>query len=307
MKRKLFDIKWLKLSVFILTAFICNSGFVDTYKTYPSTNDNSMAVIKILGCDTMPQVVFWQRIMNLHQDSCLINIHHCRKVLAQVHVNTWDGIEIQKKKRIADSLRKINAIQDTSKVVGTLGKSFFYLFEKVADKVPIGMKAFEENGVDGWYAKSILLIESPNQLQKSNVGAYGAFQLMPAVARMYGLKVNKKKDERANFNRSAYAASMLIKFICIPKTKQLLDTLKIKYKEDELWFKLLVMHTYHAGIGNVKAALYAMPVGLQGMPLIYKLWNTNARGFQSASQNYSQLILAAYIEYDRRVDRVNKK
>jgi hypothetical protein len=299
--------KYLKVLALIVTAFIINSGFVDTHIAYPLTKDNSMSVIKILGCDTMPQVKFWQRIMNLHQDSCIINIHHNRTVLATVHTSVWDNIERSKKLHIADSLRKIYAINDTSKVVGTLGKSFFYLFEKVADKVPLGMQAFEDNEVDGWYAKSILLIESPNQLQKSNVGAYGAFQLMPGVARAYGLKVNKKTDERANFNRSAYAASMLLKTICIPKTKQLLDTLHIPYTEDELWFKLLVMHTYHAGIGNVKAALYAMPAGLQGMPLIYKLWNTNARGFQGASQNYSQLILAAYLEYDRRVDKVKKK
>jgi hypothetical protein len=300
-------IKYLKVLALIITAFIINSGFVDTDIAYPLTKDNSMSVIKILGCDTMPQVKFWQRIMNLHQDSCIINIHHNRTVLATMHTSAWDNIERSKKLSIADSLRRLRAIKDTSRVVGTIGKSFFYLFEKVADKVPLGMKAFEDNEVDGWYAKSILLIESPNQLQKSNVGAYGAFQLMPGVARMYGLKVNKKKDERANFNRSAYAASMLLKTICIPKTKQLLDTLHIAYTEDELWFKLLVMHTYHAGIGNVKAALYAMPAGLQGMPLIYKLWNTNARGFQGASQNYSQLILAAYLEYDRRVDNVKKK
>ena len=304
MIKKLFN--YCRIIALILVAFVINSGFVDVEVEYALTKDNSMSVIKILGCDTMPQVKFWQRIMNLNQDSCIINIHHNRTILAILHTSSWDNIERTKKLKIADSLRRIFAITDTSKVVGTTGKSFFYLFEKVASKVPLGMKAFEDNNVDGWYAKSILLIESPNQLQKSNVGAYGAFQLMPGVARMFGLKVNKKKDERANFNRSAYGASMLLKSICIPKTKQLLDTLRIPFKEDELWFKLLVMHTYHAGIGNVKAALYAMPERLQGMPLIYKLWNTNAKGFQGASQNYSQLILAAYLEYDRRVDKLKK-
>ncbi len=50
--------------------------------------------------------------------------------------------------------------------------------------------------VDPWYAQSILLIESPGQMKKSISGAYGAFQLMPGVARAQGLIVNKTLDER---------------------------------------------------------------------------------------------------------------
>ena len=65
---------------------------------------------------------------------------------------------------------------------------------------------FENNGVDPWYAQAILLIESPAQLKKSVVGAYGAFQLMPSVARSHGIIVNKKIDERKDFNKSAFAA-----------------------------------------------------------------------------------------------------
>lgn len=34
---------------------------------------------------------------------------------------------------------------------------------------------------------------------------------MKEVARLFGLKVNKQIDERADFDRSAYAASSLIK------------------------------------------------------------------------------------------------
>jgi hypothetical protein len=118
---------------------------------------------------------------------------------------------------------------------------------------------------------------------------------------LFGLKVNKKIDERANFSRSAYAASSLIKKICIPKTKQILDSLGItNYKENELWFRLLVMHSYHAGAGNVKKALFSFRPNEGNMNLIYTLWRTQTKQFKSASQNYSQLVLAAMLEVNEK-------
>ncbi len=259
-----------------------------------------------MGCDTMAHIIFWRKIMNLHHDSCLINVHSCRKVLSTYPADYWNTHSVNQKLSIADSLRRLRGIYDSSRVVGTMGKRFFYSFEKVAPKVPIGIEAFEKNGVNGWYAKAILLIESPNQLQKSTAGAYGPFQLMKGVARNYGLKVNKKMDERANFNRSAYAASQLIKTICIPYTKSMLDARSIAYSENDLWFRLLVMHVYNAGAGNVSMALNAIPQLAQGMGLIKQLWTTSAGRFQTSSQNYSQLILAAFLEYDERVDKKGK-
>jgi hypothetical protein len=174
-------------------------------------------------------------------------------------------------------------------------------FEKAASNFDRGINDFIANDVDPWYAQAILMIESPNKLQKSNVGAYGPFQLMKDVARLFGLKVNKHIDERADFDRSAYAASSLIKKICIPKTKQILDSLGVKnYKENELWFRLLVMHSYHAGAGNVKKALFSFKPQEGGMPLIYTLWRTETKQFKSASQNYSQLVLAAMLEINEK-------
>lgn len=253
--------------------------------------------------DKIPHVIFWRRIMNLHKDSCLVNIHHSRTVLATMHTGTWYAYSPEQKQAFIDSFRRMHEILDTPRVVGTMGKSFFYAFEKVADDVPAGMRAFERNDLDGWYAKAILLIESPNRLQKSIAGAYGPFQLMPGVARNYGLRVNKKMDERANFERSAYAASQLIKTICIPYAKQILNDKGIAFNEQELWFKLFVMHIYNAGAGNVRVAIDAIQTPEPGMGLIMQLWNTSAGRFKSSSQNYSQLILAAFLEYDHRVDR----
>lgn len=293
----------LKL-IFILGLF--SSVFISMTSPEP---DNKMILsssahdIHALELDKLPNVLFWRRIMNLHKDSCLLNVHSNRTVIATLHAATWYGSKETDKQLLLDSLRKKNGILDTPRIVGTMGKSFFYAFEKIADKVPLGIAAFENNGIDGWYAKAILLIESPNQLQKSNAGAYGPFQLMPGVARNYGLKVNKYVDERADFDRSAFAASELIKTICIPFARQMLNARSIVYNENELWFKLFVMHIYNAGAGNVQLALDAIPNPGQGIEIIKQLWNTSAGRFKSASQNYSQLILAAFLEYEERIDK----
>lgn len=286
-----------------LFAFLVASSFrtVAPDENSKISSNVSATEIRELGLDCAPQVVFWRRIMNLHKDSCLVNVHETRTILATWHAVTWHGYSTEEKSKILDSFRRMNNIIDTPRIVGTMGKNFFYTFEKIADKVPDGIKEFENNGVDGWYAKAILLIESPNQLQKSTAGAYGPFQLMKGVARNYGLKVNKKVDERANFKRSAYAASQLIKNICIPYTKSMLDSRGLTYDEKDLWFRLLVMHVYNAGAGNVQLALNEIPADVQGIELIKKLWITSAGRFKTASQNYSQLILAAFLEYDSRV------
>lgn len=279
-----------------------------TFSSPESENSNAASAADIyeLELDKTAHVVFWRKIMNLHKDSCILNVHNNRTILATMHASTWYSFSETTKFHILDSLKKLNGIIDSPRIVGTMGKSFFYAFEKVAPSIPKGMSAFEANGVDPWYAKAILLIESPNQLQKSTAGAYGPFQLMPGVARNYGLAVNKKRDERANFERSAYAASQLIKTICIPYAKQMLDAKSIIYDENELWFKLFVMHIYNAGAGNVSSALNAIPEPAVGIDLIRQLWNTSAGRFKSSSQNYSQLILAAFLEYEQKVEKAGK-
>jgi len=250
-----------------------------------------------LGCDTLSNVIFWRNIMRLHKDTALLNLPENRKVLYKVAIRKWDSLSTEQKTAFKDSLRTAHCLSDSARILLTNGKSFFYDFDKASANFHKGINDFIDNGVDPWYAQSILLIESPNKLQKSNAGAYGSFQLMKDVARLFGLKVNKTIDERADFDRSAYAASSLIKKICIPKTKQILDSLGIKdYKETDLWFRLLVMHSYHAGAGNVKKALYSFRPTEGNMNLIYTLWNTETKHFRSASQNYSQLVLAAMLE-----------
>jgi len=86
-----------------------------------------------------------------------------------------------------------------------------------------------------------------------------------------------------------------------------MDSLHIaNYDEQELWFRLLVMHIYHAGAYNVQKAVYSFCPAQGNMDLIYTLWKTQAGKFKSASQNYSQLVLAAMLEMNERNPSLNK-
>jgi hypothetical protein len=254
-----------------------------------------------LRVDTMPQVKFWRSIMHLPKDSALFCHSNSRFVIDKVHLKNWNSYTEQQKLAYRDSLRYENCLSDSARLLMVEGKSFFYDFSKAYVNLHQGITDFIANDVDPWYAQAILLIESPNRLQKSNVGAYGPFQLMKPVARMFGLHVNRKIDERADFDRAAYAASSLMKTICIPNVKMMLDTLCISYNETDIWFRLLVMHAYHAGAGNVRAALNVIKPTYGGMDLIQTLWHTQAKGFKTASQNYSQLVLAAMLEMDSKL------
>lgn len=255
-----------------------------------------------LRCDTLQQVKFWRTIMNLHQDSCIVNVATHRNEIERIHTNDWTKRPDEVKTCFKDSVRMVYNLDSAHRILVTSGKKFFYDFNNAFSQFEKGINCFIENEVDPWYAQSILLIESPNKLQKSNAGAYGSFQLMKDVARLFGLKVNRQIDERADFERSAYAASSLIKKICIPKTRQILDSLGItNYSETDLWFRLLVMHSYHAGSGNVKQALKTFNPTSGDMNLIYNLWKAETKHFKSASQNYSQLVLAAHLEMNERL------
>lgn len=260
--------------------------------------DRSLYRLKL---DTLAQVKFWRSIMNLDGDSAIVNLATTREVIQIISIRDWNLKNDSLKKVYRDSVKLAMGLDSTSRVLITNGKKFFYDFDRTSQNFQRGIHSFVENGVDPWFAQAILLIESPNKLQKSNAGAYGSFQLMKDVARLYGLKVNKHIDERADFERSAYAASSLIKNICIPKAYKMLDSLRIRdVDENDLWFKLLVMHIYHAGSYNVQSALFTFMPTEGNMALIYNLWKAQTNRFKSASQNYSQLVLAAMFEMNER-------
>ncbi|MBI2259340.1 MAG: hypothetical protein HYU67_10640 [Flavobacteriia bacterium] len=251
---------------------------------------------------TLKQVNFWKQIMLLDKDSVIVNIASNRDVVEKLHQNQWNNKTEEQKSLYKDSVRLKKGLPIDERIFITSGKKHFYQFENVYPSLNKGILAFDKNKVDPWYAQAILLIESPGQLLKSNSGAYGPFQLMPGVARMMGLTVNKSLDERADFYRSAYAASSLIKQICIPEAKKILDSYQISYNEKDLWFRLFVMHVYHAGATNVRNVINVIQPSKGGQDLILQMWKTTSGGFANASQNYTQLVLASHLILTEMVD-----
>ena len=248
----------------------------------------------------LPQLKFWCDVVQCVSDSSIINIASSRTGLYKVCTAQWQLQTEAQKLVYKDSVKKFFQIDSLSSLYVTAGKREFYEFKKAAPLISDGIKAFKKIGVDPWYAQAILLIESPGKLHAvSSAGARGPFQLMPEVARAFGLKVNRKVDERTNFERSAMAASKFIKVNCIPFSKRLCESSGITYNENDLWFKLLTMHIYNAGFGNVKAAVDKLCPGTGGVELIKGLWQTEAAQFKNQSQNYSQIVLACMNQYQK--------
>jgi len=251
--------------------------------------------------DTLAHPAFWKQIMLLSPDSCLINIAKNRQVVSKMSLKDWNALADSTKDLYRDSIRKEKGLEASDKIYMTSGKNDFYQFEAVLPSVGKGVTVFNEIGVDPWYAQAILMIESPGKIAKSNVGAYGPFQLMPSVARSHGLIVNKTVDERKDFTKSAKGAASLISKTCIPEARKILAAHNIEYNENDLWFRLFVLHIYHAGSGNVSAVMNVIKPEKGGGDLIQTMWTSTGGQFKNASQNYSQLALAALLILDEMI------
>jgi tetratricopeptide (TPR) repeat protein len=252
------------------------------------------------GWDKLPQARFWQQVMDLPHDSLLINEAATRRILQRIAGEEWHCQLESEKEDYRACMRRLHALEESAALFVTSGKREFYEFKKVIPLISKSIDVFMNEGVDPWYAQTILLIESPGKsTQKSSAGAYGPFQLMRSVALKFGLKVNRYTDERADLYKSARASAALLGTICIPKTRALLDSLGIAYDESDLWFRLLVMHAYHAGAGNVRCMLEMLQPPAGGIGLFRQLWSNECRGFRNESQNYSQIALAAIVLFDR--------
>lgn len=272
----------------------------DSQKITVTNNDESTILISTEplyseNWHLLPQPLFWKEIMFLSPDSCLINIASNRKILVRMSLDQWHSQTEFQKDIFKDSLRTAYGLSGDEKINVTTGKNDFYKFSEVYPSLSRGVLAFEKNGVDPWYAQAILMIESPGQMKKSVSGAYGAFQLMPGVARMHGLVVSGKIDEREDFEKSAKAASHLIETVCIPEAKKILNAHQLTYNETDLWFRLFVLHVYHAGAINVRAVVNKIDPKTGGQELIQEMWQTSAADFGNNSQNYTQLALASQL------------
>lgn len=258
------------------------------------------------GWDTLAQPRFWQRVMRLPADSCLVNIAACRTSLQVIDTRSWFSQNEDEKLCYKENLCSDYSLTVNTPIFVTTGKREFYEIKKTLPKINTAVDIFIKNNVDPWYAQTILLIESPGRLNAtSSVGAYGPFQLMKTVAIKQGLVVNKSHDERSDLAKSAKAAALFINNTCIPNLKSTLDKYGIKYKETDIWFRLLVMHAYHAGSANISGVIGATGMNTGGMPLIKKIWQTEYKTFKNQSQNYSQIALAALLSLDE-VINLNK-
>ncbi len=279
-----------KIGLFVLL-ISCNIVFSQD-KVIPSHN------LINEGWGDLNQIKFWQTIFRLDNNIAVINNSTTREIIETVNFDSWMLQTQEQKDSYFDSLR-IALNEDSSLVFYvTSGKSDYYQFHKVLKDIVKAKPIFDSLNVDSWYAQSILLIESPGKIRKSSVGAYGSFQLMESVAKQYGLKVNKSIDEREDFNKSAEVAAKLISHSCIPKAHSIVRSYidSTSYSESDIWFQLLVLHIYHAGATNVKRVVDYMSPTVFGQSFITSLWQTNYKSFQNASQNYSQVAIAANIE-----------
>ncbi|MBL0341719.1 MAG: transglycosylase SLT domain-containing protein [Bacteroidetes bacterium] len=256
------------------------------------------------GWDTLAQARFWQDVIALSHDSMILNVASIRMQLYKVPTNQWHCQSEVEKDLYKKNLVTSNNLDETTSIYVTSGKKFFFEYRKVLPMISTALPVFEKNNTDPWYAQTILLIESPGKTEaRSYVGARGPFQLMPYVARKYGLVVSKYRDDRTNLEKSAAAAAKLISNVCIPYARKILDGKSISYNEKDLWFRLFVMHIYHAGAGNVTAVINKINPSEGGMPLIRQMWLTEAAGFKNESQNYSQIALASIINFDRLISQ----
>jgi len=286
------------ISLISTFSFTAQQQLIDIYCSDDSCThtviDPEMLVVE--RWDILAQSKFWKTVMNLSSDTCIVNIADTREILGYVEKDKWFDQDEEEKKSYKDSVIDYNCLDSNTKIYITSGKKEFYLIEEVIPSISKAITVFQDNNVDPWYAQSILLIESPAQLNYSNAGAYGPFQLMKNVARTMGLTVNSKLDERKDFDKSAYAASQLLKTICIPQAYRILcEVGDIEPKGNELWFKFLVLHIYHAGARNVESLLSQQEEPLQGMDLIKWMWTNEYGNFKNASQNYSQVAIAAML------------
>lgn len=251
--------------------------------------------------DELPQVKFWKKVMLMPNDTGLFNVAETRQILKPVSMKWWNKLNDTAKENFKDSLRTAYGLEKSTRVYLTEGKNHFYNFSAVMPGIDKAIKIFEDEQTDPFYAQAILLIESPTHDLKSPVGAYGSFQLMAGVARNMGLKVNSTIDERKDFDKSAWAAAKLIRTVCVPYTNEILLKNKIQPEPNALWYKLLVLHVYHAGAYNVGKAVAAMNPEKGGQEFIAQLWQTKAGAFGNASQNYSQVALASLLLLDEAI------
>jgi hypothetical protein len=246
-----------------------------------------------------PPIQFWQKVILLTKDSCIVVHKDSRNMMDVISASKLDSLVRDSKLEYTAQCYRDSFGYETCELVKFVrGKREFFDFQKVGPLVDDAKVIFDQYNVNPIYAQFILLIESPNNPKARSIsGAVGHYQLMPFVAKKYGLVVSGSRDDRHDFKLSSIAAAKLMSDYCIPNATRMANSAGLIADTEALWFQLLVMHVYNAGAGNVRKAVAAVGPVSSGEELIIKLWKTQAGAFGNSSQNYSQLALASYINY----------
>lgn len=244
----------------------------------------------------LPQALFWQQMMKLPGDTAIVSRASDRMILCGIPSKSYDTLSKTEKQSYKQKIAKEMGLNQSEKLYVTFGRKDYYNIENVLLQIDTAIGVFAEQGVDPFYAQAVILIESPNRLEYSWAGAYGPFQLMKSIGLKYGLLINDTIDERADLSKAALVTAKYFQEFCIPQVKELMNSRKITFSENDLWFRLLVLHVYHAGYGNVRGVINTINPSKGGMSLIQKVWETEYQSFKNASQNYSQVAIAAMMQ-----------
>lgn len=291
----------LPISIFAQESYSPSNFSVTTQFCFPNMDRMSFLLthaIESEGWDNLPQVKFWNKIIKSEPDISYVNVAYNRWLVDSISTSYFDNLERIDQRNYKKKMQYDLGLPDGTRLYVTSGKRDFYQLEKTLSSIDTAIQIFRNNQVDPWFAQAILLIESPGKSRTSYAGAHGPFQLMPYIARRQGLVVNRSLDERGDLKKAAKAAARFIRTTCIIETRNMLRRRGITFEEDELWFKLMVLHVYHAGAGNVSGALSSIDARTGGINLITQLWHAEYNGFRNAAQNYSQVALAALVELE---------
>ncbi len=193
----------------------------------------------------------------------------------------------QRKKAVQALLEKVRRSlpkewRDRVRAQSGIKQKFDKGFELAKTHIPPIQKALIAENMPPQLAL-IPLIESSFQFNaRSKVGAYGAWQIMPATLRAYS-KTHRKKLGNLDFS-----------------TKIAIMILQDSYDALESW--PLAINAYHSGIGRLKKATEQL-----GTKDICKIvFEYEERAYKFASRNYYSQFLAAKRVWDRRNKKQDK-
>lgn len=204
---------------------------------------------------------------NMPQAAKSISIEEELKSSDTLTSNITKPVSLMAQLNFAEETLPIGDVAVEKKMKKTLAAHYFShlqtnkLHRKAAEWFPIVEPILAAYGIPEDF-KYMPLVESGLHSGVSPKGAAGFWQFMPGTARMYGLKVNGKVDERNNLRKSTIAAAKYIKDL---------------YRTFDSW--TLVAAAYNVGDGHMKRQItkqnqdnyFKMKLNRETASYVYKL------------------------------------